>query len=243
MPWGRGRGPTISSSISSIILLHWRRRLYVQPGRHRRECAVSRGGTGATGAQGALSLTLAHAHSLIPGVSSTLSSPLLLQVDVPCLSILPIYRTSYLPPFPRQVDVALRFVDWYADKGDAYEYNAAALERHMNALAVGNRPRAAQTVLAVSGAPLLAPPLHANQRALAGSSGNASAPPLLHVPWDASAATRAAYQALPHPFADTAPHWQQPGSTGTGSAPPEAGGAPLTGSAGVRIGGTVEAMG
>lgn len=41
----------------------------------------------------------------------------------------------------RQLEVAMRFIDWYAEKGEAYEYNAASLERHMNALAVGNRSR------------------------------------------------------------------------------------------------------
>lgn len=35
--------------------------------------------------------------------------------------------------------VALEFIDWYASRGKAYEWNAEALERHMNALAVGNR--------------------------------------------------------------------------------------------------------
>ncbi len=39
----------------------------------------------------------------------------------------------------RRVDVAMRFVDWYAAKGEGYEANAGALERHMNALAVSNR--------------------------------------------------------------------------------------------------------
>ena len=29
----------------------------------------------------------------------------------------------------------------YSDKGEAYEYNASALERHMNTLATGNRAR------------------------------------------------------------------------------------------------------
>lgn len=38
-----------------------------------------------------------------------------------------------------KVDICLRFVEWFAEKGEAYEYNASALERHMNALAVGNR--------------------------------------------------------------------------------------------------------
>lgn len=71
----------------------------------------------------------------------------------------------------KKTDVALRFVDWvrtsavvilctrerrhlltpppfrflislqYAEKGEAYDYNATALERHMNSLAVGNRSR------------------------------------------------------------------------------------------------------
>jgi hypothetical protein len=39
----------------------------------------------------------------------------------------------------RKVDVCLRFIEWFADRGEAYEYNASALERHMNALAVGNK--------------------------------------------------------------------------------------------------------
>lgn len=37
-----------------------------------------------------------------------------------------------------EVQVALDFVDWYARRGEAYEFNASALERHMNDLAVGN---------------------------------------------------------------------------------------------------------
>jgi hypothetical protein len=41
----------------------------------------------------------------------------------------------------RRVDVCLRFIEWFSDKGASYEYNAGALERHMNALAVGNRSR------------------------------------------------------------------------------------------------------
>lgn len=35
----------------------------------------------------------------------------------------------------------MKFIDWYGSKGEAYEYNAASLERHMNALAVGNRSK------------------------------------------------------------------------------------------------------
>jgi hypothetical protein len=147
----------------------------------------------------------------------------------------------------RKVDVALRFVDWYAEKGDSYEYNAASLERHMNALAVGNRPRAAQSVMSVSGAPLSVPPVAVQQQlqahtapsassggrgALAGSSGNASAP-VLHVPWDASAATRAAYE----PLAVTGGKSGPAGERHHGAQEGGARALPLTGSAGVRIGG------
>jgi hypothetical protein len=46
----------------------------------------------------------------------------------------------------RKVEVALRFVDWYSQKGESYEANAASLERQMNALAVGNRARVVDTV-------------------------------------------------------------------------------------------------
>ena len=38
-----------------------------------------------------------------------------------------------------KVEVALAFVEWFGAKGETYEYNAAAMERHMNALARGNR--------------------------------------------------------------------------------------------------------
>ena len=41
----------------------------------------------------------------------------------------------------QKVEVALAFVEWFGDKGETYEYNASALERHMNALARGNRAR------------------------------------------------------------------------------------------------------
>lgn len=40
-----------------------------------------------------------------------------------------------------RTDVCLRFIQWYSDKGEAYEFNAQGLERHMNALAVGNRSK------------------------------------------------------------------------------------------------------
>ena len=39
----------------------------------------------------------------------------------------------------RKVEVALAFVEWFGEKGETYEYNAGSLERHMNALARGNR--------------------------------------------------------------------------------------------------------
>ena len=39
----------------------------------------------------------------------------------------------------RKTDVALRFVEWFSAKGEAFEHNAAAVERHLNALASGNR--------------------------------------------------------------------------------------------------------
>jgi hypothetical protein len=39
----------------------------------------------------------------------------------------------------RKVGVALRFIDWYAEKGELYEANASAVERQLNSLAVGNR--------------------------------------------------------------------------------------------------------
>lgn len=39
----------------------------------------------------------------------------------------------------RKVGVALRFIDWYAEKGELYEANATAVERQLNALALGNR--------------------------------------------------------------------------------------------------------
>lgn len=46
----------------------------------------------------------------------------------------------------RKVEVALRFIDWYAEKGDAYEHNAAAVERAMNQLAVGSRSRVVDSI-------------------------------------------------------------------------------------------------
>ena len=46
----------------------------------------------------------------------------------------------------KKIEVALRFVDWYADRGEAYEYNAGALEKHMNALAIGNRAKVTDTI-------------------------------------------------------------------------------------------------
>ena len=39
----------------------------------------------------------------------------------------------------RKTDVALRFVEWFSAKGEAFEHNASAVERHLNALAAGNR--------------------------------------------------------------------------------------------------------
>ena len=39
----------------------------------------------------------------------------------------------------RKTDVAMRFVEWFSAKGEAFEHNAAAVERHLNALASGNR--------------------------------------------------------------------------------------------------------
>lgn len=41
-----------------------------------------------------------------------------------------------------QVGVALRFVAWFTERGEAYEMNAAALERHMNGLASSARSQA-----------------------------------------------------------------------------------------------------
>ena len=144
------------------------------------------------------------------------------------------------------MDVALRFIDWYATKGDAYEYNAAALERHMNALAVGNRPRAADSAMAVSGTPL-AVPLAQSGGGRGGARASDAAP--LRVAWDASADTRAAYL----PVDPGAPLSVRP-SAGPPQPVQARGGAawghdeggdsehlPLTGSAGVRIGGTVAA--
>lgn len=134
----------------------------------------------------------------------------------------------------RKVDVALRFVDWYAAKGDAYEYNAAALERHMNALAVGNRPRAADSAMAVSGAPLAVPPVR-SAAALRGGGGSGSSEPI-RVPWDASADTRAAYLPL-DPTSSLSVPANVTGAPGAGAGGLSRG-LPLTGSAGVRIGGT-----
>lgn len=37
-----------------------------------------------------------------------------------------------------QSGVALDFVDWFSRRGESFEYNAASIERHMNALAGGN---------------------------------------------------------------------------------------------------------
>jgi len=39
----------------------------------------------------------------------------------------------------RKVEISLAFVEWFGEKGETYEYNAGSLERHMNALARGNR--------------------------------------------------------------------------------------------------------
>jgi len=36
----------------------------------------------------------------------------------------------------RQVDIALRFVEWFSRRGEAYEHNAVAIERHMKDLAL-----------------------------------------------------------------------------------------------------------
>lgn len=49
--------------------------------------------------------------------------------------------SSNVSALASRVDVCLRFIEWFSEKGQAYEYNAAALERHMNALAVDNRAR------------------------------------------------------------------------------------------------------
>lgn len=62
------------------------------------------------------------------------------------------------------LDVATRFVAWFSERGEAYEYNAGALERHMNALAVGNRARVVPSLrdlLATHGSDVAAPHTHA----------------------------------------------------------------------------------
>jgi len=115
-----------------------------------------------------------------------------------------------------KVDVCLRFIEWYAEKGEAYDYNSEALERHMNALAVGNRARTAPGVRAVGSGHLAGPPGH-GRGGLEPSFSSAAAP----LP-----------RAAPTFVASTAAG----GAAGEGAASAAAP-APVTGSSGVRIGG------
>lgn len=103
-----------------------------------------------------------------------------------------------------KLEACLKFVDWFAEHGSAYEYNAAALERHMNALAVGNRSY---------------------------SSGGGGGPGAASFVAGAAAAASAAGAAASAGGA-------APSGRGGG-----AGGGPMTGAAGVRLGGLSPAPG
>jgi len=78
-----------------------------------------------------------------------------------------------------KVEVCLRFVEWFAEKGEAYEYNASALERHMNALAVGNRSTPRDRARGVA-SDLSASYVAASRGG--GGGGGAAAAPLVGVP-------------------------------------------------------------
>lgn len=47
--------------------------------------------------------------------------------------------------------MALDFVDWFSSRGEAFEHNAASIERHMNAIAGGNVAATRSSSRAASG--------------------------------------------------------------------------------------------
>jgi hypothetical protein len=115
-----------------------------------------------------------------------------------------------------KVDVCLRFIEWYAEKGEAYDYNSEALERHMNALAVGNRARTAPGVRAVGSG---------HSTSLPGPGRSDSEPSF-------SSAAAPLPRATASFVASTAAGGRAGDAAAAAAAP-----APVTGSSGVRIGG------
>ncbi len=104
-------------------------------------------------------------------------------------------------------------VPQYAEKGEAYEYNASSLERHMNSLAVDNRSRTVGSMA----------DLRSKVFGGTGTGGAGGA---------AADALRASFAPAPSGVGSTSSansSWLGAATRGDG---------PLTGSSGVRLGGT-----
>lgn len=75
-----------------------------------------------------------------PGARGSVLTPRLLPHPATSLCTCAAARNEDLQ---RQVDIALRFVEWFSRRGEAYEHNAAAIERHMKDLALTAHSRRA----------------------------------------------------------------------------------------------------